>query len=211
MTSLLSFADVWTASQLLERTQHARSTPETTGWTIETLAGRMVELSGPAFLSAACSLVLDAQQNDEPVAWISACPSVFFAADAAQAGIDLEALPIIRSLNAHTAARAADRLLRSGAFGLLLLDLGHNPQIPMALQGRLLRLAEKHSTALVLLTENPPSAPALSSLVSLRLQATRRFLSNDQRFICELHALKDKQQAPGWQLQETFHGPLGLR
>ncbi|MBA2663039.1 MAG: recombinase A [Bradymonadaceae bacterium] len=208
MSVAFSFPHVLTATQLLERA--ADKQREGVGWSWGALSGRMVELSGESSLTAAFALVLDAQLQGEPVAWVSAVESVFFAIDAVESGVDLEALPLVRVLGAQQAARAADKLLRSGAFGLIVVDLEAGARVPMPLQGRLLRLAEKHQTALVMLTENAPDNPSLSALVSLRAQATRRHVSDD-RFVCQILAIKDKRRLAGWSIEEVCRGPLGLR
>ena len=87
----------------------------------------LTELSGvggSACLTLATSIVLDAQRQEETTAWITSNNSNFFPLDVAAAGIDLEALAVVRVPDAPSVARAADRLARSGAFGLLVLDLG---------------------------------------------------------------------------------------
>ena len=38
-------------------------------------------------------------------------------------GIDLDALPVVRVPDARAAGRAADHLVRSGGFGLVVIDL----------------------------------------------------------------------------------------
>ena len=104
--------------------------------------------------------------------------------------------------------KAADRLVRSGAFGLLVVDVGPRRVVPAALS-RLLGLAKKHGTAIVFLTDKPRRAPSLGSLISLRGHATRRRTGPDE-FLCGLHALKDKRRAPGWTHEEVCGGPAGL-
>jgi len=181
-------------------------------WSRSELAGRLVELSswgGGAPLTLAFELVLQAQREEEPVAWITGS-STFFPPDAARCGVDLDALPVIRVSDAPSAARAADKLLRSGAFGLVILDLGARALIPPALQTRLLGLASKHDAAVLFLTEKPGDAPSLGSLVSLRAQAVRSRTGED-RFSCEARVLKDKRRGPGWSHRELRHGPAGLR
>src|SRR5262245_19192061 len=54
------------------------------------LAGRLVELSGVgpvAALSAAIGLVLEAQEQGEPAAWITLPPSTFYPPDLADSGV----------------------------------------------------------------------------------------------------------------------------
>lgn len=110
---------------------------------------------------------------------------------------------------AQAAARVADRLLRSGAFGLVVLDLGRG-DIAIPVQARLVGLAERHDAAVLCLTEKPTCAPSLSSLVSLRVE-TRRKRGADGLFECVLEAKKDKRRNVGWTHGEVRHGPPGLR
>lgn len=165
---------------------------------------------GSAVLTAAADLVWKAQQLGEVVAWIQARASIFFPPDFDAGGIDLGALVVVRVADASSAARAADKLLRSGAFGLVLLDLGASALLPPALASRLLGLAQKHRAAVVFLTEKPPDAPSVAPVVSLRVAASRRRGAGDL-FFGRIEATKDKRHAPGWTWQETFRGPPGLR
>jgi len=194
-------------------------------WRRGELCGRLTELSawGPsASLTLAIDLVLEAQQQGEPVAWISTRESSFFPPDAAANGVDLSALPVVHANSGRTAGRAADRLLRSGAFALIIMDLGRTESgraergsgtgagLPLPLQSRLLQLALKHDAAVLFLTEKPSTAPSLGSLVSLRAQARRR-KTGPGRYTCELLVLKDKRHGPGWQHDTFRNGPPGLR
>ncbi len=95
-------------------------------FSLQALAGRFVELSGAgasAVLTVAMQLVWEAQHHGENVAWVGVGGSTFFAPDAAHAGIDLAALPVVMAPDALAAGRAVSHLLRSGAFGLVVLDL----------------------------------------------------------------------------------------
>lgn len=187
-------------------------------WCHGELVGRLVEVSGQgatATLTLAFGLLLDAQRLGETAAWVSASPRLFYPPDVAEGGVDLAALAVIRTNGAAAAARAADKLLRSGAFGLLILDLGRvmatggQEVIPMPLMARLVKLAQKHDATILCLTEKNEQTPSLGSLISLRCEATRRRLS-DNRFSCELRVLKDKRRGPRWQHQEEVRGPAGL-
>jgi len=183
------------------------------GWTFPDLAGRLVELSAAipsAELTLAFGLVKDAQREGEPAAWIAARSDSFFPPDVAGSGIDLASLAVVKVKTPAEALRAADKLTRSGAFGLLVMDLGRDPVLPPPLLSRLLSLALKHGTALIALTEKAAETPSVSSLVSLRaLVGCRRVQAN--RFACEAQAVKDKRRAPGWTHLETVRGPSGLR
>ena len=181
-------------------------------WSRDALAGRLVEVSDPgegAPLTMAFSVVLDAQRRRETVAWVTSRESVFFPPDAAATGVDLESLAVIRLPDPSCVARAADRLLRSGAFGLVVLDLGTG-DVSMPLQARLLGLAERHDAAVVCLTEKQRGAPSLSSLVSLRVEAKRRRIG-DGLFAWAVESVKDKRRAPGWVHEEWRRAPPGLR
>ncbi|HYB99112.1 MAG TPA: hypothetical protein VEC57_08230 [Candidatus Limnocylindrales bacterium] len=182
-------------------------------WDLPELAGRLTQIcaSGAgAALTSCADLIWKAQQRGEPCAWVGAQASSFFPPDFESSGIDLAALPFIRTPDAAAAARAADKLLRSGAFGLVLLDLGSRPSIPSPLLARLLALARKHDAAVILLLENGAESPSLAPIVSLRVTTSRRRSAPD-RFVCTIEAVKDKSRGPGWAHQETFRGPPGLR
>lgn len=182
-------------------------------WSRSELAGRLCELSAQqdgALLSAAMGLVVDAQRDGEPVAWVSATRAVFYPPDAVGCGVDLAALVVVQAAEAALAGRAVDGLLRSGAFGLVVLDLGTGTALPTPLQGRLVQLALKHDAAVVCLTGKGPDEASLGSLVSLRGQAVRRRSADGRRFTCRITTLKDKRRGPGWTWQEVRHGPEGL-
>jgi len=181
-------------------------------WTLAETAGRLVEISGAgvtASLTLAFGLVLEAQQRGELVGWSMPEGSSFYPPDAAEGGVDLDSLVVVRVPDAHTVSRAGEKLLRSGAFGLVVLDIGA-ARIPMPLQARLTGLARRHHAALVCLTEKTPGEPSLGSLVSLRVQGARQKVS-ESRFACELKVLKDKRRGPTWTGKEACRGPAGLR
>jgi len=182
-------------------------------WQLSVFTGRLGEISGGrtcAALTLAFRLVLEAQRQGEPVAWICRKDSAFFPPDAADTGIDLAALPVIWTPAPRETARAADYLVRSGAFGLIVLDYGANARIPIPIQSRLVGLAKKHDTALLCLTEKDGDHPSLGSLVAVRAEAARKERLNG-RFRCEARVLKDKRRGPGWTHAEVFGGPDGLR
>ncbi|MGH7847438.1 MAG: recombinase A [Candidatus Binatia bacterium] len=177
-------------------------------WTLPEVAGRLVEISAfwaPASLSLAFSLVLEAQRQGEPVSWVMSIDNFFYPPDAAQAGVDLGALVIVRVPYASAIPRAAEKLLRSGAFGLIVLDIG-SADIPMPLQARLGGLVRQHHTTLICLTEKEDRQRSLGSLISLRAHAKRTHNAQGQ-LICNLEILKDKRRGPTWSHTEVFHGP----
>jgi len=185
--------------------------PAPARWTRAQLSGRLVEVSGigaVASLTAAVGLVLEAQCDGDPVAWIALPTSTFYPPDLADQGVDLDALIVVRAPAIDHAGRAADRLLRCGAFGLVIVDLGSDAELPMPLQGRLVGLAQRHDAALVCLTEKSNDAASIGSMVSLRAEARRA--RDGDRFRVTVRALKDKQRGPGWEQDDTAAGPAGL-
>ena len=175
------------------------------------VAGRLVEISRSATsaaLSVTFTLVRQAQERGEPVGWVTSTQSFFYPPDAARSGADLAALVVVRLADVKNIARAGEKLLRSGGFGVVVLDLGDS-DIPMPLQTRLTGLAHRHHTALICLTEKESRAFSLGSLVSLRAHAEKK-RAGGNRFACTLHVLKDKRRGPTWNYEELYTGPAGL-
>ena len=186
---------------------------ESVPWSLEGLAGRLVELSGPTgapFLSLACALIRQAQEKGDYAVWVSAREDSFYPPDAAATGVALSALPVIRLAGSRSAGQAADWLLRTGAFALVVLDLGRDLELALGLQGRLAQLARRQNAAVLILTEKGREAPSLSSLVAIRAEAVRR-RNPEGDFHCGVSFLKHKRRAPGGRHAEVFVGPPGLR
>jgi len=180
---------------------------------LDQLTGRLVEVSAlgaSATLTCAVGLVLEAQGQGEPVAWIAGRDELFYPPDLDESGVDLAALVVVRAGNAVAATRAAERLLRSGAFGLLVVDLPGEFQMPTAHQGRLTKLAQQHDTAVVLLTERGERSGSIGSLISLRVDASRERVGGG--FGYRVRALKDKRRGPGWEQRWTnLRPPAGMK
>jgi recombination protein RecA len=165
--------------------------------------------AGSAILTLAVDLVVDAQREEETTAWITTHDRSFFPPDAARAGLDLDALVVVRVPEALDVVRAADTLLRSGSLGLAILDLTSRPSWPAPAMARLAGLAREHDAAVVGLTEKPESAASLGSLVSLRGQASRGRVDGG-RASCALKVTRDRRRRREWIHEETFHAPDGL-
>ncbi len=184
-------------------------------WSLDELTGRLTELSGQgavASLTAAVMLVIEAQERGEPVAWATLPTASFYPPDLAEAGVDLDALVVVRAPDPVVIARAADRLLRSGGFGLVVIDLGPagaDVELPIAIQGRLVGLAQHHDAALVVVTDKPATSPSLGSMVSLRAEAVRE--RSGDGFRLAVRARKDKRRGPGWSEVAAVQVPAGLR
>ena len=209
LSALVSASQTWLEHNLSSPSALSRR-PQ---WTCAALGGCLAELSGTGaapVLTLALSLVRQVQQQGEPVAWITSTDSTFFPPDAADSGVDLSTLPVIRLTEVRHRVRAADHLAGSGAFGLLVIDLGECVDLPLASQTRLADQALSHSTLILCLTTKTDRQPSLGSLVAIRGQARRINHGND-RFVCRVQALKDKRHGPGWTDEELFRGPDGVR
>jgi recombination protein RecA len=200
-------------------------------WALPDLTGRLVELSAgaeAAHLTAAFGLVLEAQMGRDRAAWVTLEHSSFFPPDALDSGIDLDAMPVVRVPDARIAGRAADHLLRSGGFGLVVIDLSseagsdrigsagpartpaaRRQPLPVPLLARLLGMARQHNAVVLLLTSKPDDAPSIHSLISLRAGAHRRPAGDG--YEVGVRVIKDKRGGPGWTHVEICRGPDGLR
>src|SRR4030095_10442093 len=105
-------------------TQQRSTVVPRVGWSLSDIVGRFVEISGSeatATLTLTLGLVLDAQSTGEPVGLGTSKESSFYPPDAAQLGIDLAALVVVRVPRSDAIARAGEKRLRSGGFGLVVL------------------------------------------------------------------------------------------
>lgn len=191
-------------------------TPSSREWSLDALAGRFVELTSAgagAALTAAISLVLQSQLRGEPAVWISVGATTFYPPDVAASGVDLAALPVVRVNDTRAALRAADHLMRSGAFAVVVIDMsvigGGDTTVRMAAQSRLAGLARTHRTLLLCLTRKTGDRPSIGSLISVRGEASAERSAFD-RFAWSVHITKDKRRGPGWEHSGTCRGPEGL-
>jgi recombination protein RecA len=180
-------------------------------FTLQAVRGRLCELrdaSASAALSALVELVWQAQCQGEPAAWIHGGTAGLHVGDLINVGVDPAALVIVRLWKEADALRAAERLLRSGAFGVLVLDLRQTNALGAPEAGRMGRLAETYQTAVVVLSAQPLSVAA-GSLVSLRLTVHRKRLP-DGRFQRTFEILRDKQYGQQSIQHDEVSGPDGL-
>jgi recombination protein RecA len=210
-SSAHTIAELMAAKHLKTADAFAQSSPSL-GWNVGGLSGRLVELVGAdacASLTAAFGLVLDAQRSGETAVWVTSLNSCFFPPDAAEGGVDLNALGVVR-VPPEGLLRAADKLARSGAFGLIVIDLESRggEVVKGAFQSRLLGLAREYDIAVLFLRGGARGGP-LGSLVSLRGEACRIRVGADRHRV-EVRVFKDKRRAPGWSHGEECRGPAGL-
>jgi recombination protein RecA len=202
------------ALRLVDGSAHARPLAE------QLPAGRIVELSGTstqpgARTTTAVAIVRQAQAQGDTAVWIQVEGGNLFPPDLDANGIDLEALVVVhipRAAGPHGLCTAAEMLLRSGAWGLCVVDLSQGaPTGPAeAWQGRLLGLCRQHDSRLVLLTDKPAHVASLGALVGLRVQP-RRSREQAGRFVIEHQVLKNKIGTSATTCNDVYRGPPGLR
>jgi recombination protein RecA len=135
--------------------------------------GRLTEIFGGASsgkTSAAFALLAACTGAGSFAAYVDPCHA-FFAPVAADAGIALLRLLVVRPSNVSVALRAVDALVRCGACAAVVFDC---TSLGDALRthhcARLASQAEKTATALIVLSNG--NIPALASFASLRLRAS---------------------------------------
>lgn len=178
--------------------------------------GRLVELSatphGPsARTSTAVAVLRRTQREGETTAWIQLAGGQLHPPDLHDAGVDLDALVVIHVPVDEGAAglgKAAELLLRSEAFGLVVVDLG-SLSSRTAWHGRLLGLARQHESRVLLLTDKSSDVESLGTLVGLRVEP-RRMARPEGGFDVEHRVLKNKSGAPVLPAEDRFVGPPGL-
>lgn len=157
-------------------------------WGLASLRGRLVELSARgacATLTTAMELVVEAQTQREPVAWVTLGHGTFYPPDVAECGVDLSALVVIRAPDATAAARAAERVLRSGAFGLVVIDLGG----AFAASGSATTLVGNASGSM---RTPPPAVRGASATVDLSMQIQGRLVTLAQAHDAAVVCLTEK-------------------
>jgi hypothetical protein len=139
--------------------------------------GKLTEVAGRCSsgkTSLVFALVRQTLEQKEGVAWVDPWKA-FYAPSAAHAGIPLEKLLLIQPPKVTEIFRAAEHLVRSGAFALVVLDAvglpGRGVTSPLF---RLSRLALRKRAAVVLLTDHPDQVLSLGSAIALRLCIERR-------------------------------------
>jgi hypothetical protein len=177
--------------------------------------GRLIEITrakAGAQLTTAVACLRAAQAQGQTAAWIQPEGGSLFPPDLAQSGIDLDALLVVHvpaRAGAHGLPKAAELLLRSGGFGMVVLDLSdlsmqRGGAWQGVWQGRLLGLAREHESWLLLLTHTHDG-----SLISLCLEPHRQRVARGV-FTVEQRVRKDKSGMLSPLLTEQRRGPWGL-
>jgi hypothetical protein len=178
--------------------------------------GRLIEIASHpsgAQMTIAVACLREAQAQGEPAAWVQPAGGSLYPPDLADNGIDLDALIIVNvpaRAGAHGLTKAAEVLLRSGGFGMVVIDTLTIPlSMDAAWQGRLLGLAREHGCWLLLLSDGTQRAGSLGPLVSVCLQPQRRRVQRG-RFAIEPRIRKDKSGSLCSPAEELRRGPWGL-
>ena len=176
------------------------------------LRGRLIEVvvgPGTPALSLISLLLRRAERASEPIAWVSAGSSIFYPPDFSENGVSLSELPVVWTNGREQAFRASEHLLRSGAFGLIIVDLQQPGEMKPGRLGTLNRLAALQRVVVVFLNSRSAPHHELGSLISLRLMVDLHH-AGPNRFVCRVAAVKDKQAPAGWVQEVVFRGTDGL-
>jgi hypothetical protein len=179
-------------------------------WRFDNLVGILAEVSEEVpsgAVSFAAEIIAQAQTQNEPVAWVTGTESVFFPPDLQNQGIDLSAVAVIRVEGETDSLMAAEWLVRSGAMGLVVVDLDAHGNVTDASLGRLLKLAERKFCAVLFLTRKRGQDPSLGSRISLRGCITR---SGSGPFVIDIRTTKDKRSNLSSRQSRQYNGPSGM-
>ncbi|MEM7448649.1 MAG: hypothetical protein AAF355_10440 [Myxococcota bacterium] len=188
-----------------------KDVPERTSIASLVRPGYIVELSSnqaQGLNSVAVSCILHMQRIGETTVWVQSTQGSLYPPDLARAGVDLDALPTVH-VPPLKLSRAAEIVLRSGAFGLVVLDLREHQPAGIAWQSRLAQMARKNASRLILLTSTDRQQPSAGPMVSLRFKPHwRRTGTAEVELVCEV--LKNKVGAHVEQVTEQRTVPDGL-
>jgi recombination protein RecA len=156
--------------------------------------------------------VIRAQEAGEPVLWIQPESGTLYPPDLAASGVDLDALVVIHVPPLRGAlgiVRAAELVLRSGAFGLVVGDVTAGVPRGDAWQSRLAALARQHASRVVLLSDSSVGEASLGPMVSMRIEPIRERRAPG-RFVVTYRLLKDKTGGTTAPSPDLRRAPCGL-
>ncbi len=179
-------------------------------------SGRLVEISGQnsaSRMSLAVSFVAHIQKLG-PVAWIQPEHGGLFPPDLSQAGVLLDSLVVVqvpRRPDRYDLIRAAELLLRSGSFELVVVDLTEGVPRGSAArwQSRLQGLVRQHRSRCCLLSQNDSQDPSLGPLIGVRI-VPERMQRADGSFQMFPRVIKDKVGLEHPHLAIESQAPPGL-
>jgi hypothetical protein len=177
------------------------------------LSGRLAHIRGLGTTTLASLLAARMHARRLPVAWISATVDTVYPPDLAANGVDLDSLVFVFAGDAVQAARAAEHLLRSAAFALIVIDLEEGADIPDGAQGRLVRLARGSEAGVLCITHGEELLRG--SMISLRARISRvpaaRGRTSGGRYRVRVRITRDKHGGPGARSGEVCNAPAGMR
>lgn len=180
--------------------------------------GRLVEISGDRAsgrTTIAVSVVKQFQRGGCLTAWVQPQPGALYPPDLHAGGVDLRALVCVHvprggKRPSTDLLRAGELLLRSGAFGLVVVDLSTDPPPPQTRwQARLAGVAREHGARLVLLTCKPGTEASAGPMIGLRVETQRRRL-DDTAFELRPRVLRAKAGLDAEPAPEACRAPCGL-
>ncbi len=178
--------------------------------------GELVECSGDlssAVTTMGAAAVRSCQLDGQPVAWVQYQDAGLYPPDLEEAGVDLDTLVVVHIPTTRAPmerVRAAELLLQSGGFGLVVLDLRHLPprRHSTAWQRRLTQQAREHTTGVLLLTHTRDDGPSTGPLVHTHVSAAR--LRRPNGYAVAGRVLKRKGGGALDGFEESRRGPWGL-
>jgi hypothetical protein len=179
-------------------------------WRLENLIGILAEISEETACGAVSfvtEIILEAQSRKEPVAWVAGVMSTWYPPDLASRGVDLGAVAVIRAGGEDESLTAAEWLVRSGALGLVIVDVEGEWKATDAALGRIQKLAERSRCAVVFLTRKRSQEPSLGSRISLRGCISR---SGSEPFHIVINTVKNKKSNSSSRQGRQYHGPSGM-
>lgn len=157
--------------------------------------GRLSEVEGHGATSAIVRLVAEAQSQGEPVAWITGATSSVHPPDLAAGGIHLHSLAFLRiadDAKQTTRLRAAELILRSGAFALVVIEAPPAHDLPARALSRLHAMARRYNTRVVF-RRCHHSKVSLGPLIGLKIHVGRQAGSQGERLIFRVQKNKAGQ------------------
>lgn len=185
---------------------------------LDDVKGRLCEFSSVGAqgnASVASRYVWEAQRAGAWPVWISTV-GLPYVEDLEAMGIDSQVLPVIAAPDTHRALHAAERVIRSGVCGVVVVDVGNEANVALATMGRLLHLAQRHATACVFLTARVDQHVSLSPLISLRIHCTyeRHAVAladdGDAPVTLGIHVVRDKRKGIQRTYEASCYGVDGL-
>lgn len=163
--------------------------------------GCLTEISGKgggAGLTFAASFLRFAQSTGRHAIWLSSELKPFYPPDLHACGVELNKLPVLFLPDFQHAALAANRLLKSGGFDLLVWDLASwkrpPSSLPIPFLAKLVATARYRQASLLVLTDKKREQASLGCLTGLRLQVEA--LTNEPSRL-RVQVCKDKRGAVG--------------